>query len=87
MICGEEININKPWRKPSEAERTTLSNLLKYNNIKYFNNMYVKDTEYGNLIIAFKGQNKKWDYGWTWPYGSGFERFGDDIKNDLPVPE
>ncbi|EKT4502415.1 hypothetical protein JE943_002437 [Flavobacterium psychrophilum] len=87
MISGEDINIEKPWRKPLKNENETFKRLLEYNNFTDFHNIYLKDIENENYIIAFLNKDKKWDYCWASPKRNDLTRLSDEIKEELPKPE
>lgn len=87
MIAGEEVSMENPWRKPTKNENRTFEQLITSFNFAECENLYVKDVENGNYILACLKNDKKWDFYWATPKINDLMRLSDEIKEEITEPE
>ena len=87
MIAGENISFEKPWKKPTEVENKIFKSLITSFNFADCENLYVKDVENGNYILACLKKDKKWDFYWATPKNNDLMGLSDEIKAEIRPPE
>ncbi len=85
MIIGEEISLENPWRKQNENE--SFKNLIERFNFADCENLFVKDVENGNFILACLKKDKKWDFYWATPKINDLMELSDEIKEEIKPPQ
>ena len=87
MIAGEEVSVEKPWRKPKENENETFKRLIISFNFSECTNLYIKQVDNENFILACLKEDKKWDYYWATPKRNDLMRLSEEIKEEITPPE
>lgn len=87
MIAGEEVSVEKPWRKPTENENETFKRLIISFNFAECTNLYLKEIDNENFILACLKKDKKWDFYWATPKRNDLMGLSEEIKAEITPPE
>jgi hypothetical protein len=87
MIAGEEVSVEKPWRKPTENESETFKRLITSFNFAECTNLYLKEVDNENFILACLKEDKKWDFYWATPKRNDLMRLSKEVKAEITPPK
>jgi hypothetical protein len=86
MIAGEEVSLEKPWRKPTENESLKFNRFITSFKFENCETLYVKKIDNDTFILACLKKDKKWDFYWATPKQNDLMGLADEIKEEITPP-
>ncbi|GAA3727265.1 MULTISPECIES: hypothetical protein [Flavobacterium] len=86
MIAGEEVSLENPWRKPTEAENLIFSKLVFSKELDKCEDLFLKEIYKNTYIAACKKANKKWNFYYVMPYENDITGLSSEVEDDITPP-